>query len=497
MCFSLVSLTAVSPPPNITACLLLLIPLDTIDLQDQNSPSAQDHSRKLQQGSLAQGPHQAAQIRNAQHDRQVDEAGLSNTWGSVPLSEEPPSEDDDMYAQQRLTGDTLVHNGDLLGPSEESDTENEDDAMNDDLERASSSPSITDGGSPNFPTIQLSTPSTPAPSPSVTPTREDVDDTPDTTLISSSPFAGFISRASNLGEDAEQDASNRSLFFLSKDSSCIDETRRNAPSSSPTVVSRRSSLLLHPLSQRRRSGEYLAQQRRNLASELPSDFMSFRSETKIDLLDLEQDSRPTDLRADTSVTYDLDDEERDQLTPLLSDMLEPQPKKLPPYPDLSNYIQRWGIEELPPIPEEGEDCEVVPTGNTLASEAHPPTPEDFSSSSEAASLIADNEDSDTSSWTTDSDECESFDSFSFDHQDATSFQASVESQFFCCGWGGECLQDAEDIDFDLVYALHNFVATVEGQANAAKGDTMVLLDDSNSYWWLVRVVKDGTIGKAH
>lgn len=54
--------------------------------------------------------------------------------------------------------------------------------------------------------------------------------------------------------------------------------------------------------------------------------------------------------------------------------------------------------------------------------------------------------------------------------------------------------DDEDIDFEFVYALHNFVATVEGQANAAKGDTMVLLDDSNSYWWLVRVVKDGSIG---
>jgi hypothetical protein len=53
----------------------------------------------------------------------------------------------------------------------------------------------------------------------------------------------------------------------------------------------------------------------------------------------------------------------------------------------------------------------------------------------------------------------------------------------------------EDIDFDFVYALHTFVATVEGQANAAKGDTMVLLDDSNSYWWLVRVVKDGSIGR--
>ncbi|KAL2124371.1 hypothetical protein VTJ04DRAFT_736 [Mycothermus thermophilus] len=68
------------------------------------------------------------------------------------------------------------------------------------------------------------------------------------------------------------------------------------------------------------------------------------------------------------------------------------------------------------------------------------------------------------------------------------------SRFVDSGWGGECLQDTEDIDFDFVYALHTFVATVEGQANATKGDTMVLLDDSNSYWWLVRVVKDSSIG---
>ncbi len=61
--------------------------------------------------------------------------------------------------------------------------------------------------------------------------------------------------------------------------------------------------------------------------------------------------------------------------------------------------------------------------------------------------------------------------------------------------GTECLHDTEDIDFEFVYALHTFVATVEGQANATKGDTMVLLDDSNSYWWLVRVVKDSSIGR--
>ncbi|KAG7038880.1 SH3 domain-containing protein [Colletotrichum scovillei] len=69
-----------------------------------------------------------------------------------------------------------------------------------------------------------------------------------------------------------------------------------------------------------------------------------------------------------------------------------------------------------------------------------------------------------------------------------------DSRFIACGWGNECLHEPEDIDFEFVYALHTFVATVEGQANATKGDTMVLLDDSNSYWWLVRVVKDSSIG---
>lgn len=70
-----------------------------------------------------------------------------------------------------------------------------------------------------------------------------------------------------------------------------------------------------------------------------------------------------------------------------------------------------------------------------------------------------------------------------------------DPRFIDSGWGGECLHDTEDIDFELVYALHTFIATVEGQANATKGDAMVLLDDSNSYWWLVRVVKDSSIGK--
>lgn len=81
--------------------------------------------------------------------------------------------------------------------------------------------------------------------------------------------------------------------------------------------------------------------------------------------------------------------------------------------------------------------------------------------------------------------------------DSDDFSLYSDERFVDSGWGGECLRETEDIDFDFVYALHTFVATVEGQANATKGDTMVLLDDSNSYWWLVRIVKDSSIGELY
>jgi hypothetical protein len=86
-------------------------------------------------------------------------------------------------------------------------------------------------------------------------------------------------------------------------------------------------------------------------------------------------------------------------------------------------------------------------------------------------------------------------SFVLEQNDDDTDDSLKDPRFDLEGWGGECLRETEDIDFEFVYALHTFVATVEGQANATKGDTMVLLDDSNSYWWLVRIVKDSTIGR--
>ncbi|ORZ24100.1 hypothetical protein BCR42DRAFT_468381 [Absidia repens] len=52
----------------------------------------------------------------------------------------------------------------------------------------------------------------------------------------------------------------------------------------------------------------------------------------------------------------------------------------------------------------------------------------------------------------------------------------------------------ENINFDLVYALHTFTATVEGQASVVKGDALILMEDTNIYWWLVEVLKTQEIG---
>ncbi|KAJ3067130.1 hypothetical protein HK102_007488, partial [Quaeritorhiza haematococci] len=58
----------------------------------------------------------------------------------------------------------------------------------------------------------------------------------------------------------------------------------------------------------------------------------------------------------------------------------------------------------------------------------------------------------------------------------------------------ESLDEDEPIDFALVYALHTFVANLEGQVCVLKGDSLELLDDTNSYWWLVKCIKTEEIG---
>ncbi|KAI9347019.1 hypothetical protein BDR26DRAFT_93100 [Obelidium mucronatum] len=56
------------------------------------------------------------------------------------------------------------------------------------------------------------------------------------------------------------------------------------------------------------------------------------------------------------------------------------------------------------------------------------------------------------------------------------------------------MEETEAIDTSYVYALHTFVANVEGQVCVLKGDSLKLLDDTNYYWWLVKCVKTEEIG---
>jgi hypothetical protein len=45
-----------------------------------------------------------------------------------------------------------------------------------------------------------------------------------------------------------------------------------------------------------------------------------------------------------------------------------------------------------------------------------------------------------------------------------------------------------------VYAAQTYVASLEGQVCILKGDMLTLLDDSNSFWWLVRCAKTQEVG---
>ena len=165
-----------------------------------------------------------------------------------------------------------------------------------------------------------------------------------------------------------------------------------------------------------------------------------------------------------------EDESRDRLTPLMSEQT-------------TGYF-RDTFEGLPESYDADFDDSalhhlLLPEDDPLLDNSFDDAPLSFHSSESSSR-------SSSPSWDGRSDEID---------DDTEDISLLDESRFIDSGWGGECLRETEDIDFEFVYALHTFVATVEGQANATKGDTMVLLDDSNSYWWLVRIVKDASIGE--
>ncbi|KAJ4290578.1 protein phosphatase regulator [Kalmusia sp. IMI 367209] len=359
-----------------------IVRADTLDLQDKTSPTAQDHTNQPSHpaplGIGPAAPHQEASLRRVEDERSSEEARLQN-GGANGLRDDPPSDDEHSTVNNGSGDNAAVRlNGGMSGESDDADMADADAEEDlDDMDRISSSPSISDGTT------------------------------------------------------TEPEDANAGTNQIRETSSCTEHLEK--------VENRLQYMRLDSLG--------------SLLSDEDEDTVQY--------------------------------------------MLEPVPN--PSYSNLEDpfYEIPKRTSSLPRKTEER-------AGRTKRNDTPPLT-----SSQEDKYERKDEDDS----WTDDSDA----DSWNIDLEDDddddfndVSFTFSDDPRYIDSGWGGECLREAEDIDFEFVYSLHTFVATVEGQANATKGDTMVLLDDSNSYWvrwysiltpnlanenqWLVRVVKDNSIG---
>ncbi|KAF2159426.1 hypothetical protein M409DRAFT_60777 [Zasmidium cellare ATCC 36951] len=433
---------------------------DTLDLQDQDSPTAAEHHKHPQPNGNA--PHVAAQVHQVLEERHSEEQALADAWNIAGNLADSAGAIDQAQANNNATEHVTngaSHAGEEGGEGAESDAETDDDMM----DRISSSPSIDDG---QF-TLQYSHPVSlqrfgparvadlsPARSLS-TPTRESFNQTANTTP-ESSPFLQTPQhlplRARHVG--VEED------FALAQQvtSSPYDQVPQDFPTRSFSLPMSRyhqmgrykeddtPGLVLDP----ERSDEY--EEHDNFGyhedrSDLPSDGGEEREADQI------QDGRRPIESPFRNHSF-------------FTSMTSLGPPSLEPSPSLTS-INSIDLDAL-----------LLPVDDPLLDT--PPSPNGSAGSWESMS----NSDLDSLDM---HEDCQNFD-------DAEDIFLNLDDRFIDSGWGGECLRETEDIDFEFVYALHTFVATVEGQANATKGDTMVLLDDSNSYWWLVRVVKDSSIG---
>ncbi|KAI6877344.1 hypothetical protein KC334_g17671, partial [Hortaea werneckii] len=120
---------------------------DTLDLQDQDNPSAAEHLRHPD-GEVA--PHQAAELHHVVEERHSEEQSLHEAWNLAgQLTDEPEAIDraqadhdhDHDHDHDRANGSH--QDGVEGGEGSESEVEGDDDMM----DRISSSPSIDDGGS--------------------------------------------------------------------------------------------------------------------------------------------------------------------------------------------------------------------------------------------------------------------------------------------------------------------------------------------------------------
>ncbi|KAF2438627.1 hypothetical protein P171DRAFT_526266 [Karstenula rhodostoma CBS 690.94] len=455
-----------------------IVRADTLDLQDKTSPTAQDHTHQPSHpaplGIGPAAPHQEASLRRVDDERCDEEARLQNGMQNDTdgLRQDPASDDESTVAVNGNADDNAAVrlNGGMSGEGEgddadmqDADTDAEEDL--DDMDRISSSPSISDGGLPFHSPIWQE--------PGSSPSR------------SSSPIASPPS--SSAGCDSSSPFTETPIHFpllvaaARRPSQVPAGSARSATQSSyrpsPTPLSIPSQNSHMAQSADHHHGEYTGPRATNNQDHAVTGTGRGTSSSPDTAHLTRVEHRLQHMRLDSlaSLTSESDDE-------TVRCMLEPVPSPLfsnleDPFYDpkrnsygipkrTSSLPRTWTGEEADPSNQDG----------------NPP-------------LISSEDDED--SWTDDSD-ADSWDAhLDNDDDDDTndiSLTFSDDPRFVDSGWGGECLREVEDIDFEFVYSLHTFVATVEGQANATKGDTMVLLDDSNSYWWLVRVVKDNSIG---
>jgi hypothetical protein len=387
-------------------------------------------------------PHQQASLQSVEDERSAEEARLQNAWNNAGTSlSEDPGSDDERTTMITANGQKQQQNG-ADNDDDMQDADVEEDMDDDMLDKMSSSPSIDDGGYflPSYPLVwpmrreSLTSNSSP-----VIPSS-----------ASSSPFTitpvhfpipvADPGRLLNVPEDGTDGISFTSqhpfttppIFHFSQPSSTSQSMEHH-------------------------QGEYTWTRTTNGSQFHTTAAHNGDSSLRMRRLMLVE-QRLQHMREDSqgSLVSELDEEHARKMLRSVR----------PPSMDLPDDFDDPFIETITP--------NLRSTNGTPPPTRHSKDEDD--------------------SWTTDSD-ADSWDEDLEDDDASNDVFFSDDPRFVDSGWGGECLRETEDIDFEFVYALHTFVATVEGQANATKGDTMVLLDDSNSYWWLVRVVKDSSIGE--
>jgi hypothetical protein len=432
-----------------------------MDLQNHDNPSAAEHAapNPLQPNGLA--PHVSAQVHQVMEERHSEEQSLSDAWNIADSLNDNPG------AIEQAQAKIAQQNSANGSGEDDGDGADQDDGDDDMMVRISSSPSIDDGG------YTLHSP--------ILPTRRNV--WPTTRSSSASP----ISKLTPTGETFNQSQS----VFSSPGSSPFTQTPQHLPVRARMVEIQRSPLawrtapLLTPATsgtshftapQHHQQGRYGQEPGQGAIAEDTSDSGSGSDADAAIFEDEYPEDSNDEHVGDTDGAWPRQRRRSDLYN-------NPRPIESP----FRHHVFARGMADL--------DQTILQHSTSMNSIV--------SVDLETLLLPADDPlleapyspNGSTSSWESLSgSESDALKPRDMDDDDADDAFLNLNPRFIDSGWGGECLREVEDIDFEFVYALHTFVATVEGQANATKGDTMVLLDDSNSYWWLVRVVKDSSIG---